>query len=221
MIIAIDGTAASGKSTMAHQVAEVSGFVLMDSGLMYRAVAFGFLQHNIESTEVGAAAYLPEMQLEVSCLQSCMKIYVDREDVSSRLHTARITEMSSRVATLRNVRNFLLRLQHGFGNRFGEDPGVIAVGRDMGTVVFPDAALKFFVTASAGVRAQRRLDELSQTGDPTSFEEVRDAIIERDRQDSNRAIAPLRKALDAIVINTDDLTPDQQAGLVLTYMAEP
>ncbi len=205
---------------MAHQVAEVSGFVFMDSGVMYRAVAFGFLKHDIESTERGAAAYLPKMHLKVSCIQSSMKVYVDEEDVSSRLHTSRITEMSSRIAMLRSVREFLLEVQHGFGDRFGEDPGVIAVGRDIGTVVFPDAERKFFVTASPEVRARRRLAELSQTGVTDSFQEVCDAIIERDRQDSQRVIAPLRKASDAIVINTDHLTPDEQAAIVLGYILE-
>ncbi len=205
---------------MAHQIAEVSGFVFMDSGVMYRAVAFGFLKHDIESTERGAAAYLPKMHLEVSCIQSSMKVYVDEEDVSSRLHTSRITEMSSRIAMLRSVREFLLEVQHGFGDRFGEDPGVVAVGRDIGTVVFPDAERKFFVTASPEVRARRRLAEFSQTGVTASFQEVRDAIIERDRQDSQRVIAPLRKASDAIVINTDQLTPDEQAAIVLGYILE-
>ena len=220
MIIAIDGTAASGKSTMAHQVAEVSGFVFMDSGMMYRAVAFGFLKHDVESTERGAAAYLPKMNLKVNCIQSRTKVYVDEEDVSSRLHTSRITEMSSRIAMLRGVREFLLKVQHKIGDRFDEDPGVVAVGRDIGTVVFPDAERKFFVTASPEVRARRRLAELSQTGVETSFKEVCNAIIERDRQDSQRAIAPLRKASDAIVINTDHLTPDEQAAIVLEYILE-
>lgn len=205
---------------MAHQVAEISGFVFMDSGVMYRAVAFGFLKHDIESTERGAAAYLSKMNLKVDCIQSRTKVYVDEEDVSSRLHTSRITEMSSRVAMLRGVREFLLEVQHGIGDRFDEDPGVVAVGRDIGTVVFPGAKWKFFVTASPEVRARRRLAELSRTGVETSFEEVCDAIVERDRQDSQRAIAPLRKASDAIVINTDDLTPDEQAAIILEYVLE-
>ena len=121
---------------------------------------------------------------------------------------------------LRGVREFLLGVQHGIGDRFDEDPGVVAVGRDIGTVVFPDAEWKFFVTASPEVRARRRLAELSQTGIETSFQEVCDAIIERDRQDSQRVIAPLKKASDAIVINTDDLTPDEQAAIVLKYILE-
>ncbi len=205
---------------MAHQVAEISGFVFMDSGVMYRAVAFGFLKHDIESAERGAAAYLPKMNLKVDCIQSHTKVYVDEEDVSSRLHTSRITEMSSRIAMLRSVREFLLEVQHGIGDRFEENPGVVAVGRDIGTVVFPGAKWKFFVTASPEVRARRRLAELSQTGVETSFEEVCNAIIERDRQDSQRTIAPLRKASDAIVINTDDLTPDEQAAIILEYVLE-
>lgn len=205
---------------MAYQVADASGLIFMDSGLMYRAVAFGFQKYGLKSTESAVESFLVNLQLKVTCDQSGMRIYVDEEDMSSMLHTSRVTELSSRIAKLRQVRDFLLRIQHGFGQRFGRAPGVVAVGRDMGTVVFPDAELKFFVTASPQVRAHRRLEELRKKGVQSSFEEVCDAIVERDRQDSERAIAPLKKAVDAIEINTDHLTPDQQAAIILRYIRE-
>ena len=220
MIITIDGPSASGKSTMARQFAEVAGFVFMDSGLMYRAVAFGFLKHDVEYTEAGAATYLPTMQLDAKCVHSRMKIYVDRTEVTSQLRTPQVTEVSSRVAKLRNVRDSLLHVQREFGRQFGTDPGVVAVGRDMGTVVFPGAELKFFVTASLEVRACRRFDELLQVGSHVTLQEVHDAIVARDRQDSQREISPLKKAADAILINTDHLTPNSQVQRLLEYIPE-
>ncbi len=187
---------------------------------MYRAVAFGFLKHGIESTQDSVAAFLPKMNLKIDCIDRRMKIYFDEEDITMKLHTSRITEMSSRIAVIAEIREFLLKVQHRVGDRFGKDPGLIVVGRDIGTVVFPDAKWKFFVTASAEVRARRRFTELSQTGLEIPFHQVYDSIMKRDLQDSERAIAPLRKAADAIVINTDDLTPDEQAAIILGYILE-
>jgi len=220
VIITIDGPAASGKSTMARQFAEISGFVFMDSGLMYRAIAFGFLSHDVECTENSAKVYLPEMQLRVDCIESSMKIYVDSIDITSQLHTSQITEVSSRVAKIQSVRDTLLEVQRGFGEQFGNDPGIVAVGRDMGTIVFPCAPLKFFVTASLEVRARRRYDELVQTGSDVTFQEIYDAIAFRDQQDSQRKIAPLRKAPGSIEVNTDHLTHEGQLHLLLGYVKE-
>ncbi len=218
MIIAIDGLSASGKSTMARQFAEATGFVCMDSGLMYRAVAFGFLKHGAEQTEAGAATCLPEIQLDVQCIRSRMSICIDGKEVTSQLHTPRITEVSSRVAMLWNVRDSLLDVQRGFARQFGNDPGIVAVGRDMGTVIFPDAKLKFFVTASLEVRARRRFAELHQPGSQITFQQVRDAIADRDRQDSERKLAPLQKAPDAVIVNTDHLTPEEQVQFLLAHL---
>ncbi len=192
----------------------------MDSGLMYRAVALGFLKHKIECTEDGAKVYLPEMQLDVDCVRSRMKVYIDETDVTAKLHTSQVTEVSSLIAKLQIVRDVLLGVQRGFGERFGHTPGILAVGRDMGTVVFPEARMKFFVTASLEVRARRRYNELIQAGNDVTFREIYDAIARRDYQDSNRKIAPLKKAPDAIVVNTDHLTCDSQLQLLLEYIKE-
>jgi len=221
VIITIDGPAASGKSTMAQTVSELSGMVYMDSGLMYRGVALGFIRNQIECSENSASEFLPIFPLVPQCADSVMKIFIDTIDVTSQLHTSEVTQVSSQIATLQNVRSWLLGIQRGFGDQYGVNPGIIAVGRDMGTVVFRNADWKFFVTASIEVRAQRRVDELQRKRVDTSFREVYDAIAKRDHQDMNRKIAPLRKASNAIVINTDHLGIEQQANIILEHIWEP
>lgn len=220
MIIAIDGPAASGKSSTARGVAAAAGFVFMDSGLIYRAVALGFLKTGLESTEQDAEISLRRFQVEVTCVERHMHVHLDGVDVTAELHTPQITEMASQVAALKNVRKRLFGLQRGFGDRFGASPGIVVVGRDMGTVVFPHADLKFFITASLEVRAQRRLIELHQAGEASSFESVHRAIAARDRQDSERKVAPLKKALDAVMIETDKLTLAEQIDIILGHVLE-
>lgn len=220
MIIAIDGPAASGKSSTARGVAAAAGFVFMDSGLIYRAVALGFLKTGLESTEQDAEISLRRFQVEVTCVERHLHVHLDGVDVTAELHTPQITEMASQVAALKNVRKRLFGLQRGFGDRFGDNPGIVVVGRDMGTVVFPHADLKFFITASLEVRAQRRLIELHQAGEASSFESVLGAIAARDRQDSERKVAPLKKALDAVIIETDKLTLAEQIDIILGHVLE-
>ncbi len=220
MIIAIDGPAASGKSSTARGVAAAAGFVFMDSGLIYRAVALGFLKTGLESTEDDAEISLQRFQIDITCVESHMHVHIDGVDVTAELHTPQITEMASQVAALKNVRSRLFGLQRGFGDRYGINPGIVAVGRDMGTVVFPHADLKFFITASLAVRAQRRLIEFHQVGETPSFESVLRAIAERDRQDSERKVAPMKKALDAVMIETDKLTLADQIDMILGHVLE-
>ncbi|MXW84296.1 MAG: (d)CMP kinase [Rhodothermaceae bacterium] len=220
MIIAIDGPAASGKSSTARGVAAAAGFVYMDSGLIYRAVALGFLKTGLQSTEDDAEISLRRFQVEVTCVERHMHVHIDGVDVTAELHTPQITEMASQVAALKIVRKRLFGLQRGFGDRYGADPGIVVVGRDMGTIVFPHADLKFFITASLEVRAQRRLIELHQVGEASSFESVLGAIAARDRQDSERKIAPLKKALDAVLIETDKLTLADQIDMILGHVLE-
>lgn len=220
MIIAIDGPAASGKSSTARGVAAAAGFVFMDSGLIYRAVALGFLKTGLESNEDDAEISLERFQIDITCVESHMHVHIDGVDVTAELHTPQITEMASQVAALKNVRSRLFGLQREFGDRYGVNPGIVAVGRDMGTVVFPHADLKFFITASLEVRAQRRLIEFRQVGEAPSFESVLGAIAERDRQDSERKVAPLKKASDAVLIETDNLTLAEQIDMILGHVLE-
>ena len=204
MVIAIDGPAASGKSTTAHMVSQTLGMVYMDSGLMYRGVAYALLKHQIECVDHRVEAFLPQMQLEVLSVDSIMNVYVDSSDV----------------AKIPNVRQWLFKIQRTFSKQYGDDPGIVTVGRDMGTVVFPDATLKFFLTASIDVRAQRRVQEFRQKGITMNYQEVHEAIVHRDHQDIHRTIAPLKQAPDAILINTDDLTPEGQANIILSKVRE-
>lgn len=205
---------------MAHRVAMMSDFVFMDSGMMYRALAFGFLMRGTVLSEEALTASLAEIQLDVRCKQAMMRVHIDGKDVTDYLHTSRVSEVSSRIAVFRVVRDWLLGVQRAFGDRYGTDPGIIAVGRDMGTVIFPQAELKIFVTASLAVRAGRRHAELLRAGNKISLEDVCNSIQERDIQDSSRKISPLKKAPDAITIDTGNLTPDSQAEIVLGYIWE-
>ena len=220
MIIAIDGPAASGKSSTARGVAAAAGFVFMDSGLIYRGVALGFLEAGLESTADNAEISLQRFQIEITCIDRHMHVHIDGVDVTTELHTPQITEMASQVATLPSVRKRLFGLQRRFGDRYGANPGIVVVGRDMGTVVFPHADLKFFITASLEVRAQRRLTEFHQVGETPSFESVLGAIAERDRQDSERKIAPLKRALDAVLVETDKLTLAEQIDIIFRHVIE-
>lgn len=205
---------------MAHRVAMISDFVFMDSGMMYRALAFEFLTRGTVLSEEALTASLAEIQLDVRCKQAMMRVHIDGKDVTDYLHTSRVSEVSSRIAAFRVVRDWLLGVQQAFGDRYGTDPGIIAVGRDMGTVIFPQAELKIFVTASLAVRAERRHAELLRAGSKISLEDVCDSIRERDIQDSSRKISPLKKAPDAITIDTGNLTPDSQTEIVLEYIRE-
>ncbi len=187
---------------------------------MYRTVALAFLRHATAYTEAAAKDLLASVHLEITFDGTRMGMRLDGHDITPLLRAPEISAMASRVATMKSVRQYLLPLQHGLATRYGLDSGLVAEGRDMGTVVFPEADLKFFLTASMDVRAQRRLFDLHKQGENVVYEEVLSAIIARDEQDSKRSLAPLRQAADAILINTDLLSLDEQVDLVLNYIWE-
>ena len=220
MIVVIDGPAGSGKSSTAQRVAKSTGFVLLDSGMMYRTVALAFLQNASPCSESAAQEILASIHLETTFDGGRMGMRLNGRDTTQLLRTPELSAMASQVAAIEAVRQFLLPLQRGLATRFGRDPGLVAEGRDMGTVVFPNADLKIFLTASTDVRARRRMVELQMQGESWAFHEVLRAIVARDQQDSMRSLAPLRQASDAILINTDHLTLDQQAERVLGYIRE-
>lgn len=220
MIVVIDGPAGSGKSSTAQRVAKSTGFVLLDSGMMYRTVALAFLQNASPCSEPAAQEILASIHLETTFDGVHMGMRLNGRDTTQLLRTPELSALASQVAAIEAVRQFLLPLQRGLASRFGRDPGFVAEGRDMGTVVFPSADLKFFLTASTEVRARRRMVELQMQGENLAFHEVLRAIVARDQQDSMRSLAPLRQASDAILINTDDLTLDEQAERVLGYIRE-
>ena len=218
--IAIDGHSSCGKSTMAKDLAKEIGYIYIDTGAMYRSVTLFALRNGL-ITEAG----IDDESLRQSMADIMITFRLNEETgrpdtylngvcVEKEIRTMEVSKWVSPIATLGFVREAMVDMQR----LMGEAKGVIMDGRDIGTVVFPDAELKVFVTASADVRAQRRYDELTAKGEACSFDEIRANIIERDRIDSTRAISPLRKADDAIVLDNSDMTiPEQKAWLLEQY----
>jgi len=222
-VIAIDGPAGTGKSTATRRLADALGFVHIDTGALYRAIAYLVLEQMPENPN-GASHFNDEetatriarsVHLEFRRNPSknpANRIFANGRDLTDFIRTPEVSRVSSRVSAYPPVRAALLGLQR----RLGCAGKAILEGRDIGTVIFPDADVKFFLSASPDERAKRRLIELEAAGaDAPSFEEVKAQIIERDRSDSTRAIAPLKKAADAIEINTSSMTLDE---VVLTMV---
>ena len=220
MLVAIDGTAASGKSSTAARVAEATGFVLMDSGLMYRAVAWACIKHGTEALEPALSDLLQSIRMEIGHHGSQMRVSINGEDITDHLRTTELSDLASLVAQSASVRRFTLSLQRGLGDRYGPAPGLVAEGRDMGTVVFPEADLKFFFTASVEVRARRRLKQLRELGMSASLKDLQTSLRRRDRADIQRNLAPLRRHPDAIDVDTDRITLDDQVAMVLERVRE-
>lgn len=218
--IAIDGHSSCGKSTMAKDLAKEIGYIYIDTGAMYRAVTLFALQNGLISEagidEEGLRRHLHEVMITFRLNEETGRpdTYLNGICVEHEIRTMEVSKYVSPIATLGFVREAMVDLQR----LMGAAKGVIMDGRDIGTVVFPDAELKVFVTASADVRAQRRYDELTAKGVACSFDEIRANVIERDRIDSTRAISPLRQAEDAIVLDNSHMTiPEQKAWLLEQY----
>ncbi|MGB3292482.1 MAG: bifunctional pantoate--beta-alanine ligase/(d)CMP kinase [Phormidesmis sp.] len=214
-IIAIDGPAGAGKSTVARQIAHRLALLYLDTGAMYRALTWFVLQQAIDpADEAAVARLLPHchIQLTASVIGDQPQpptVRVNGQDVTQAIRTATVTSQVSTVAAQASVRSHLVEQQQ----QYGREGGIVADGRDIGTRVFPNAELKIYLTASVKARAQRRYQDLQETADtsepPPALDDLANAIVERDRRDSTRSVSPLRKAPDAIEIATDDLTADQ------------
>jgi CMP/dCMP kinase len=209
-IVAIDGPAGAGKSTVAKRLADELGFVLVDTGALYRAVALAAKRAGMswsDATTISELAQALVTRRAISFARNSdrgVRVELDGEDVTEAIRTADIGMGASTVSAHPGVRSALLDLQRqaGLAGR------VVLEGRDIGTVVFPDAELKFFLTADADVRAQRRFEELRAKGIATSLEQTLADVIRRDEQDTTRAVAPLRKADDATLIDSSEMTVD-------------
>lgn len=214
--IAIDGFSSTGKSTVAKQLADHLDYVFVDSGAMYRAVTLfglrkGFITETSFDTEKLIAS-LSEISLEfVKNSDGKAEIHLNGENVEKEIRTLEVSEYVSLVATLSEVRKKLVILQR----KIGEGQGIVMDGRDIGTVVLPNADLKIFMTASREVRAQRRYDELKERGEKITFEEVLENVTERDHIDSTRQISPLKQAKDAIVIDNGEMNIEDQFHILL------
>lgn len=219
--VAIDGPAGAGKGTVARGLAERLGYLLLDTGALYRAVALAASRAGLGWDEDAAIAALargiaderrilipdagvPSSRSAARRGGSGMRVLLDGEDVSDAIRTPEMSLGASRVSAIPGVRQALLAMQR----QAGEAGGVVLEGRDIGTVVFPDAEVKFFLTAPPEIRAKRRFDELSARGSEVSFEETLADVLRRDKADTERAVAPLRKADDAIVIDSAHRAPD-------------
>jgi cytidylate kinase len=208
-IITIDGPAGAGKSTVSGELARRLGYRLLDTGAMYRAVAVSVAAAGLAAEDTEALrAHLARMQLT----SDGTRVWVDGREVTGEIRTPEISELTSRLTMLEPVRDAVTPLQR----RLAADGGVVLEGRDTGTVVCPDADMKFYLDGTVDTRVRRRHAELAQRGVTTSLDAVRKEIETRDEQDMTRALAPLRKPADAIVVDTTDLT----AGEVVQRMLE-
>lgn len=218
--IAIDGHSSCGKSTMAKDLARRIGYVYIDTGAMYRAVTLFAMRHNlIANGQVDAAKLQEEMgnihiSLRLNPETKRPDTYLNGECVEREIRTMEVSRHVSLIAALPFVRSAMVEMQR----EMGKEKGVVMDGRDIGTVVFPHAELKIFVTASAEVRAQRRYDELTAKGEKCNYEEILENVKERDRIDSTRETSPLRQAEDAIVLDNTHMTiPEQENWLMEEY----
>ncbi|MGE5395845.1 MAG: (d)CMP kinase [Candidatus Saccharibacteria bacterium] len=222
IVVAIDGHSSCGKSTIAKAVAARFGYAFIDSGAMYRAVTLYALRHHlIEKGVVKTQSLidaLPDIKIEFRYNPLLQKsdTYLNGENVEDEIRQLPVSQNVSPVATIAEVRAAMVRLQQ----EMGKSKGIVMDGRDIGTVVFPDAELKLFVTASPEIRAQRRYDELKAKGEIVSYEEILQNVMERDRIDSTREASPLRKAEDALVLDNSHLTREEQLAWVIGKMEE-
>jgi cytidylate kinase len=202
MIVTIDGPAGSGKSTAARLLAERLGFEFLDTGAMYRAVALEALTLGIDPDDAERVAEVAS-RIEVDALGSAIR--VDGRDVTVAIRTPEVTNAASRVAAIPRVREAMVRLQR----KAAERRSIVTEGRDQGTVVFPGAECKFYLTADPNKRALRRQRELESQGQLVAFEDLLQQILERDTRDKTRDVAPLRPAHDAISFDTSNLSPEE------------
>ncbi len=215
--IAIDGPAASGKSTTAQRVAKALGYTYIDSGAMYRAVTLAALENGIPVTDAEKVGQLAaQLRIEIVSDGDTPRILLNGKDVSDAIRQPVVTQHINPVAANPIVREVLVARQREMG-RHG---GVVMDGRDIGTVVFPDAELKIFMSASAEERARRRVKEFRERGEQIDYDAVLQEIRQRDAADQNRAVGPLRKADDAIEIDTTNMSIDEQVQTIVRLARE-
>ena len=209
IIVAIDGYSSCGKSTIAKALAKYAGYTYVDTGAMYRAVALYARQAGIGYSESDNGVLLAQLDnIHIGFVQTPdgQHVTLNGEDVESQIRTLEVGELASQISTIKEVRAFLVAQQQAMG----EKKGIVMDGRDIGTVVFPQAELKLFLTASPEVRAKRRFLELQAKGDNPDYEEVLRATNERDYRDTHRAESPLRQAEDAVVVDNSEMTREEQ-----------
>lgn len=212
LVIAIDGYSSCGKSTLARELAGELGFMYIDSGAMYRAVTFYFLEKNIDLEDTKAIeSALKEIDIELETGKGDTKVRLNGRDISESIRQMPVSHRVSQVSALPQVRREMIKLQREMGKK----GNIVMDGRDIGTAVFPDATLKIFMTAHPHVRARRRYDELLEKGIKVSLEEVYENLVRRDQEDTTRAQNPLTKADDAWVLDNSNMTRADQLRWVM------
>lgn len=216
--IAIDGPAGAGKSTLARQLANQLGYLYVDTGAIYRTVALKTVRTGIDPADAGqVAALLEDMQIRMGYdEQGVQRMYLDGEDVSDAIREHQISGIASKISAVPAVRAFLLDVQR----KQARENHVVMDGRDIGTVVLPDAEVKIFLTAAPEARAKRRALELEQRGQTADFDTILRDIVLRDEQDRNRPIAPLKQAEDAVLVDTTHLDLEQSLEAMLSVVKE-
>ncbi len=210
-VIAIDGPAGAGKSTVAKIVAEKLGYTYIDTGAMYRGVAWKTLQQSKEASDADILQAVHDIDVRLACTEGGTRVTVDGTDVTHEIRTPEVTHIVSRVAALGPVREKMVELQRAMA----ADGAVVMDGRDIGTNVLPHADVKVFLTASVEERARRRYDEMKENGYAVDFDELKQEIAARDKQDSERAISPLRQADDAVLLDSTTLSIDEVATRIM------
>ena len=207
IIITIDGTSSTGKSTIAKRIAKKLDYIYIDSGAMYRALTYYAITNNLMSKI--------KINFRKSYSNNNLEVNLNGISVENKIRSLEVSDLVSQLAAIDEVRTFMVKIQHSLG----KNKGVVMDGRDIGTVVFPEAELKFYLEASTELRSERRFEELKETDKNISFNEVYNNINLRDTQDINRSNSPLRKASDAILIDTEKLTLDEVENKISYYIS--
>ena len=215
--VAIDGPAGAGKSTIAKLVSKELGFIYIDTGALYRSIGYFVLKNGgvIDNSE-SVVSFLPKIEVELKFIDGVQHVFVNGEDVSDKIRTEEVSQAASKVSAIPKVREFLLELQRSFAKKYN----VVMDGRDIGTVVLPNANVKIFLTASAEVRANRRYKEQIERGLDVDYDSILNDIKERDFRDENREIAPLKCAEDGVYLDSSDFSIEQNVAAVLKIIKE-
>lgn len=212
MIIAIDGPSGAGKSTLAKRLAKTLGYFYLDTGALYRALALKALRQGVDLTDDASMEKLARStEIDLREIDGKLAVILDGHDVAAEIRTPAVSQMASKASALKSVRSRLLELQRAIGRR----GSLVAEGRDIGTVIFPQAEVKVFLDASTRERARRRFEELSAAGQSVDFDETLRELEERDNRDRERDLAPLCRAEDAVLIDSSSFDAEQVATMVL------
>ena len=217
LIVAIDGPAGSGKSTSAKLVARKLGYLYIDTGAMYRAVTLAAIRKNVLDKNEAIIELARNIDIDLEFINGSTMVYLNGEDVSDEIRTQEINKHVSDVSKIEEVRAALVKRQQELGNKNG---GVVMEGRDIGTVVFPNADVKIFLTASIDQRSIRRTKEYKEKGIDVSLEEVEKNLLERDKIDSTRTVSPLKKSPEAYEVDTSSVTIEEQVDSILKIVKE-